>query len=70
MSCHSLLTYRVSADKSADNPMVFPLYIICCISLVAFNTFSFVFNFGPFACCVSQCVPIQVYSAWDSAAWT
>ena len=39
MSCHSLLTYRVSADKSADNPMAFPLYIICCISLVAFNTF-------------------------------
>ena len=40
MSCCSLLAYSVSADKSADNLMAFPLYIICCFSLVAFNKFS------------------------------
>ena len=40
MSCHSLLAYRVTADKSADNLMAFPLYILCCFSLVSFNNFS------------------------------
>ena len=39
MSCHSL-SPRVSADKSADNLMEFPLSIICCLSLVSFNNFS------------------------------
>ena len=30
MSCHSLLVYSVSAEKSADNLLGIPLYVICC----------------------------------------
>ena len=41
ISCHSLLACRVSAEKSADNLMGIPLYVVCCFSLVAFNIFSF-----------------------------
>ena len=37
--CHSLLACRISAEKSADNLMGAPLYIICCFSLVAFFFF-------------------------------
>ena len=37
--CYSLLACRVSAEKSADNLMGIPLYVICCFSLVAFNIF-------------------------------
>ena len=40
MLCHSLLACRVSAEKSAVNPMGVPLYIICHFSLAAFNNFS------------------------------
>ena len=40
MSCHSLLAYRVSAERSAVNHMGFPLYVTCCISLAAFNMLS------------------------------
>ena len=40
VSCHSLLTCRVSAKKSAENLMGMPSYITCCLSFVAFNTFS------------------------------
>ena len=38
--CHSLLACRVSAEKSADNLMGIPLYVICCCSLVGFYIFS------------------------------
>ena len=37
MSCHSLLAWRVSIDRSAVILMGIPLYIICCFSLAAFN---------------------------------
>ena len=37
ISCHSLLAWRVSAERSAVKCMVFPLYITCCFSLAAFN---------------------------------
>ena len=40
MSCHSLLACRVSVEKSADNLMGVPRYVICHISLVAFNILS------------------------------
>ena len=55
MSCHSLLAYRVTADKSADNLMEFPLYIICCFSLVAFNNFSLPLIWSICLLCVSVC---------------
>ena len=37
ISCHSLLACRVSAERSAVKHMGFPLYVICCFSLAAFN---------------------------------
>ena len=40
ISCHSLLACRVSPEKSAVNLMGVPLYVICHVSLVAFNNFS------------------------------
>ena len=43
ISCHSLLTCRVSAKRSAVKHMGFPLYVTCCFSLVAFNILCLVF---------------------------
>ena len=40
ISCHSLLSCRVSAERSAVKHMEFPLYVICCFSLDAFNILS------------------------------
>uniref|UniRef100_A0A8D1EJX6 Uncharacterized protein n=1 Tax=Sus scrofa TaxID=9823 RepID=A0A8D1EJX6_PIG len=40
ISCHSLLACRVSAEKSADNLIGVPLYVICFFSLAAFKIFS------------------------------
>ena len=37
LSCYSLLAYRVSAGKSADDLMGIPIYFICCFSLSAFS---------------------------------
>ena len=40
VSCHFLLVYRVFVEKSANNLMGVPLYIICHFPLVAFNILS------------------------------
>ena len=40
VSCLSLLTCRVSVEKSADNLMGVTFYVITCLSLVAFNILS------------------------------
>ena len=37
MSCHSLLAWRVSIERSAVILMGIPLYVICCFSLAAFD---------------------------------
>ena len=37
MSCHSLLAWRVSTERSAVILMGIPLCVICCFSLAAFN---------------------------------
>ena len=37
MSCHSLLAWRVSFDRSAVILMGIPLCVICCFSFAAFN---------------------------------
>ena len=37
MSCHSLLVWRVSIERSAVILMGIPLCVICCFSLAAFN---------------------------------
>ena len=38
-SCHSLLACRVAAEKSADDLIGVPLYVICFFSLTAFSIF-------------------------------
>ena len=40
ISCYSLLAYKVSVEKSDDNLMGFPLYVILFLSLAAFNSLS------------------------------
>ena len=57
--CYSLLDCRVSAEKSADKLMKFPLYVICCFSLAAFNIFPLNLVFVSLICVL--CV-----SCWDS----
>ena len=37
MSCHSLLAWRVSIDRSAVILVGIPLGVICCFSIAAFN---------------------------------
>ena len=57
ISCHFLLAYRVSVDRSSVNHMGFSLYVTCCFSLAVFNSLSltqntfFVFNL----CCRFFC---------------
>ena len=40
ISCHSLLAFRVSAERLAVKCMGFPLYVTCCFSLAAFDILS------------------------------
>ena len=40
ISCHSLLVFRVSAERSAVKRMGFPFYVIFCFSLAVFNVLS------------------------------
>ena len=40
ISCHFLLAFRVSAERSAVKCMGSPLYVTCCFSLAAFNILS------------------------------
>ena len=40
MSCHSLLAWRISIERSAVSLMGIPLFIICCFPLAAFNIYS------------------------------
>ena len=66
MWCHSLLACTVSVERSADNLMGVPLYVICHFSLVAFNILSLSLVFIIFDYCVSLCVPPLVYPARNS----
>ena len=45
MSCHSLLVWRVSIERSSVILMEIPLCVICCFSLAAFNICSLCFIF-------------------------
>ena len=40
ISCHPLLACRISAERLAEKYMGFPLYVIYCFSLAAFNILS------------------------------
>ena len=65
ISCQSLLTCRVSVEKSADSLIGVPSYVICCFPC-CFLYFIFVFNFCQFYNYVSWCVPPWIYPAWVS----
>ena len=64
--CHSLLAYRVSIEKSADNLMGVPLYDICHFSLDTFRILPLSFNFCKFDYYVYWGVSPWVYPTWDS----
>ena len=67
VSCHFLLVYRVFVEKSANNLMGVPLYIICHFPLVAFNILSLSLIFVSLITMrLTQCVPPLVYPVWDS----
>ena len=66
MSCHSLLTWRVSIDRSAVILMGLPLCVICCFSLAAFNICSLCLIFvNLINMCLGEVSP-WVYPVWDS----
>ena len=69
--CHSLLAYRVSAEKSADNLMGIPFYVML-LSLVAFNVFSLSLIFvSLITVCLSVfLLGIFLYGMRLSASWT
>ena len=66
ISCHSLLTCRVSVEKSADNLIGVPMYVICHFSLVAFNILSLSLIFVSLINMCLGVLPFEFYSAWDS----
>ena len=55
MSCHSLLAWRVSIERSAVIFIGIPLCVICCFSLAAFNICSLCLIFVSLIKCVLQC---------------
>ena len=65
MSCDSLLACRVSAERLAVNLMGIPLYVICCVSLAAFNIFSLYLIFDSLIS-MSWHVSLWIYPVWDS----
>ena len=53
ISCHSLLAWRVSVERSAVKCMGFPLYVTCYSSLAALNILSLCLVFFSF---ISMCL--------------
>ena len=60
ISCHSLLACRICAERSAVKYVGFPLCVICCFSLAAFNILSLCLVLV-WLVCVSAC---WVYPVW------
>ena len=65
MSCHSLLVWRVSIERSAVILMGIPLCVICCFSLAVFFICSLCLISLIWLICVLGCFP-WVYPVWDS----
>ena len=65
MSCHSLLAWRVSIERSAVILMGIPSCVICCFSLAAFIICSLCLILLIWLICVLECFP-WVYPVWDS----
>ena len=66
ISCHSLLTYMVSAERSAIILTGVLLYVICCSSLVLLIFFFFLSLFCQFDYYMPHFVFPLVYPTWDS----
>ena len=66
MWCHSLLACTVSVEKSADNLMGVPLYVICHFFLAAFNILYLSLIFVSLITMCLSVFPLWVYPAWDS----
>ena len=64
MSCHSLLAWRVSIERSAVIIMGMPLWVICCFSLTAFNICSLCVIFVNL---INMC--LGGVSPWVSPVW-
>ena len=62
-SCHSLLTWRVSIERSVVILMGIPLCVICCFSLAAFNICSLCLIFV-IAVFLNQLHPLMVVVAY------
>ena len=65
-SCHSLLDWRVSIDRSAVILMGIPLCVVCCFSLAAFNICSLCLIFVNL---IKMCLGVSspwVYPVWNS----
>ena len=65
MSCHSVLSWRVSVERSAVILMGIPLWVNCCFSLAAFNICSLCLIFVNLIN-MSWGVSPWVYPVWDS----
>ena len=71
ISCHSLLACRVSAERSASKHMGFPLYIICCFFLAAFNILSLCLVFLSLICmCLGVFLLGYILYQTLCASWT
>ena len=64
ISCHSLLDCRVYVEKSADNLIRVPLYVIA-----SFKHFPFVFNFGQFNMCLGVVLLGFILYGTQCASW-
>lgn len=58
ISCHSLLAFRVSAERSIVKSMGFPFYVTCCFSLAAFNILSLCLVF---VCLINMCCSMFLF---------
>ena len=57
-TCHSLLSCRVSAEKSVVKYMEFPFYVTCCFSLAVFNILSLCLVFVNLISMCLSCFPL------------
>ena len=64
MSCHSLLAWRVSIERSAVILMGIPLCVICCFSLAGFNICSLCLVFINL---INVC--LRMFSSWVYPVW-
>ena len=72
LSCHSLLAWRVSIERSAVILMGIPLWVICCFSLAAFNICSLCLIFVNLIniCLRVFCLGFILFGAlWVSWSW-